>query len=161
MAGSYHQLGRVAELRGDYDAALDWYRKSLAIAEQLGDRAGMASTISQIGVLYTAIGRVAEAVPLNLQSLATRLQLQSPQVRINLHWLSHQRHALGADAFRAIVADHLDAGSMTGLFELLDDFDRQQGEKEEPAPATTAAPPPAPRRGLFARLRSRLGLSGP
>jgi len=42
-AGAYlHQLGVVAYRRGDYDAALDWYHKSLAIREQLGDRVGMA-----------------------------------------------------------------------------------------------------------------------
>src|SRR5262249_43231517 len=47
----YHQLGMVAQARGDYDAALEQYRKSLEISEQLGDRAGMATSYHQIGVL--------------------------------------------------------------------------------------------------------------
>lgn len=33
MASSYHQLGMVAQQRGDYERALDWYRQSLAIKE--------------------------------------------------------------------------------------------------------------------------------
>jgi Tetratricopeptide repeat len=45
-----HHLGMVAQDKGDYDGALDWYRKSLAILEQLGNRAGRASSSSQVGV---------------------------------------------------------------------------------------------------------------
>ena len=44
-------LGDLAQLRGDYDAALDWYRKSLAIKEQIGDRAGMAASYHQLGII--------------------------------------------------------------------------------------------------------------
>ena len=46
-----HQLGNVAYRRGDYDAALDWYNKSLAIKEQLGDPALMASSYHQLGMV--------------------------------------------------------------------------------------------------------------
>ena len=51
MATSYQQPGqRIVRRRGDYDAALDWYRKALAIDEQLGDRAGMAGSYHQLGI---------------------------------------------------------------------------------------------------------------
>ncbi len=40
LAGTYHQLGRVAEERRDFDAAEAWYRKALAVFERLGDGHG-------------------------------------------------------------------------------------------------------------------------
>ncbi len=43
MAALQRQMGIQAQSRGDYDAALDYYRRSLTAAEQLGDRAGVAS----------------------------------------------------------------------------------------------------------------------
>jgi hypothetical protein len=141
----------VAQLRGDDDAALDWYNKSLAISEQLGDRAKMATTISQMGILHTEKGRAADGVPLNLQSLALRLEIGSPNVPTDLYWLSRQRSMLGADAFCALVATHGDAESLTSLLALLDQFDAAQQE------AAPAAPPPAasaqPERGFRAALR--------
>ena len=46
-----HQLGLVLQNKGDYDAALDWYRKSLTILEQIGDRAGSARCYHQLGIV--------------------------------------------------------------------------------------------------------------
>ncbi len=123
IANSYHQLGIVAQDRNDFDAALGWYRQSLAIAEQLGDRAGMAFTISQMGALYTQTERAAEAVPLNLRSLSLRLEMESPQAATDLHWLSRQRSILGAEAFRSLVGQHVDAEGLKNVFALLDKFD--------------------------------------
>ena len=70
---------------GDNDA-LDWYRRSLAINEALGNRSGMANSLSEMGVLFTKTGIHAEGVSFNLRSLALRLELQLPQVRIDLNW---------------------------------------------------------------------------
>ena len=39
MATSYHQLGMLAQLRGDYDTAEPLYRRSLEISERIGDQA--------------------------------------------------------------------------------------------------------------------------
>ncbi|MHC4717073.1 MAG: tetratricopeptide repeat protein [Planctomycetota bacterium] len=49
LAASYHQLGRVAGDRGDLAAAEQWYGKSLAIKEALGNRPGMASSYHELG----------------------------------------------------------------------------------------------------------------
>lgn len=49
IAVSYHQLGMVAQLRGELDEAEQWYRKSLAIREQLNNQPGMASSYHQLG----------------------------------------------------------------------------------------------------------------
>jgi tetratricopeptide (TPR) repeat protein len=103
MAASYHQFGRVAQSRGAYDEALDWYRKSLAIFGDLGDRVGMAASRSQIGILCTERGDPASGVPLNLGSLALRLDLGVPELGIDLQWLRRQRNLLGEEPFWEIV----------------------------------------------------------
>jgi tetratricopeptide (TPR) repeat protein len=49
IAGTYHQLGWIAQDRGQLDQAEDWYRKALAIWEELGDRPGLAASYHQLG----------------------------------------------------------------------------------------------------------------
>ncbi len=49
LAVAYHQLGIVAQGRGDLAAAEGWYRRSLEIGEALGDRPGMAMSYGQLG----------------------------------------------------------------------------------------------------------------
>src|SRR5262249_53768098 len=120
MAISYHQLGRVAQERGDYEGALGWYRRSLAIVEELGNPAGVASTTSQIGILLTETGQVAAAVPYNLSALSTRLEMRLPQARIDIHWLGRQRAALGEKTFWEVVGQHLDQENADSLRQLLD-----------------------------------------
>ncbi len=121
-----HQLGNVAYLRGDYEAALEWYRRSLEISEALGDRASMASSYSQIGVLLTETGKPEEAVPLNLRSLAIRLELGVPQVGISLYDLTHQREALGEQRFLDVLKQHLDENGVNAVLKLLEDFAAKQ-----------------------------------
>ena len=70
MAASYHQLGNVACLRRRLDEAEDWYRKSLAIREDLGDRPGIAATYGQLGMTAQERGRLEEAEDWYRKSLA-------------------------------------------------------------------------------------------
>jgi len=46
-----HNLGILAQARGDYDTARNLYEQSLHIKEALGDRAGMATIYGQLGIL--------------------------------------------------------------------------------------------------------------
>jgi tetratricopeptide (TPR) repeat protein len=63
VATTWHQTGVVYEKAGQPEAAEDAYRKSLTIAVQLGDVARQASTLGQLGNLYTdVLGRAEEAV---------------------------------------------------------------------------------------------------
>ena len=48
----WHQTGMVYQEAGQPEAAEDAYRKSLAIKVRLGDVAGQASTLGQLGILY-------------------------------------------------------------------------------------------------------------
>ena len=120
MARSYHQLGMIAQDRGDYDHALDWYRQALTIAEELGDRAGMASTIGQIGVLLTETGRVREGLAWTIRGLSIRVAIGSPDVRIDVHWLRRQRELLGDEAFGAALRQELGDEGARGVLGLLD-----------------------------------------
>jgi tetratricopeptide (TPR) repeat protein len=52
VAVSWHQTGRVYQEAGQPQAAEDAYRQSLAINVRLGDVAGQASTLNQLGNLY-------------------------------------------------------------------------------------------------------------
>ena len=61
MAGSYHQLGMLAQDRGDYDEAARQYQRSLDISERLGDQAGMATSYHQLGMLAQDRGDYDEA----------------------------------------------------------------------------------------------------
>jgi hypothetical protein len=98
----------------------------------------MASTISQMGVLYTQKGRAAEAIPLNLRSLLLRLEIKSPQAAIDLHWLSRQRSILGTEAFRALLAEHLGADGVTNILAALDNLEAE-GQQSEATSALPAA----------------------
>ncbi|MFI6296626.1 CHAT domain-containing protein, partial [Nonomuraea sp. NPDC050790] len=61
IAVTYHQLGIVAQLRGRLDEADAWYRKSLTIEEELGDRPGMAGSYHQLGRVAQLRGLLDEA----------------------------------------------------------------------------------------------------
>jgi tetratricopeptide (TPR) repeat protein len=52
VAVAWHQIGRVYEEAQQFDAAETAYRRSLEIKTQIGDRAGQASSLGQLGTLY-------------------------------------------------------------------------------------------------------------
>jgi tetratricopeptide (TPR) repeat protein len=61
VATGYHQLGLLAQLRGDYDEAARQYQRSLDIKERLGDQPGMADSYGQLGILAQDRGDYDEA----------------------------------------------------------------------------------------------------
>jgi tetratricopeptide (TPR) repeat protein len=77
VAVSWHQTGIVYEMAKQPEAAEDAYRKSLAIKVRLGDLAGQASTLAQLGNLYTyAIGRLEEAVAFYRQAAEKYVEIR-------------------------------------------------------------------------------------
>jgi tetratricopeptide (TPR) repeat protein len=60
-AASYHNLGNVAYRQSDYDQAVHYYRRALAIDEELGNRNGVAVSHHQLGVIAQARGDYTEA----------------------------------------------------------------------------------------------------
>jgi tetratricopeptide (TPR) repeat protein len=67
--GYIHQLGVLAQARGDYDTAEQRYTQSLQISERLGNQAGLASTYHQLGTLAQARGDYDTAEQRYTQSL--------------------------------------------------------------------------------------------
>jgi hypothetical protein len=87
--------------RGEYEAALQQYERSLKIKEELGDRAGVARSRGQIGQLFTQLGRYPEAFGHSLFALVTFVDLQSPDARIAVNDLKNLRAKWGKKKFDA------------------------------------------------------------
>jgi tetratricopeptide (TPR) repeat protein len=90
LAGTYHQLGRVAQTRESLDDAEDWYTKSLAINEELGNRPGMAISYHQLGIVAQERGRLDEADDWYTKSLAIEEDLgNEPGMAVSYHQLGN------------------------------------------------------------------------
>ena len=55
-ANSLNNIGNVHRLRGDYDQALAYFERSLAIFTAIGDRSGEAMALSNIGIVHWSTG---------------------------------------------------------------------------------------------------------
>jgi tetratricopeptide (TPR) repeat protein len=63
VAVIWHQTGMVYQKAGQFDAAETAYRRSLEIKTQIGNRAGQADSLVQLGNLYNNyLNRLEEAV---------------------------------------------------------------------------------------------------
>ena len=51
VARVLHLVGTVSTQRGEYDKAAESYKKSLQIRERIGDKAGMASLLSNLAIV--------------------------------------------------------------------------------------------------------------
>jgi tetratricopeptide (TPR) repeat protein len=88
LAVVYHQLGNVLYLRGNFGAAEQWYRKSLAIREALGDHRGLAGSFHQLGMVAQDRGNLAAAEQWYRKSLAILEALgDRPRVAASYHQL--------------------------------------------------------------------------
>ena len=90
-AALMHNFGIAQQNRGNYEAALDYYQRSLKILEEIGNVAGVASSQAQIGQLLAETGHYAEAFGMLLNALGVFLQLQSPNARIVVNTLKTLR----------------------------------------------------------------------
>jgi tetratricopeptide (TPR) repeat protein len=71
VAVIWHQIGIVHQDAGAYDAAETAYRRALAIKTQLNNRAGQATTLTMLGVIYIDnLQRPEEAVTFYRQAAA-------------------------------------------------------------------------------------------
>ncbi len=58
-----------------YAKALDYYQQSLAIEKQVGNEAGVGTTLNNIGLVYDNLGEYRKALDYYQQSLAIDKQL--------------------------------------------------------------------------------------
>jgi tetratricopeptide (TPR) repeat protein len=121
MAVIYHRLGMTAEDRGRLDEADDWYRKSLAIKEELGDRPGMAATYHQLGMTAQRRGRLEEADDWCRKSLAIAEELgDRPSIATTYHELGNTAYLRGRleeadDWYRKSLAIAEELGDRPGM----------------------------------------------
>lgn len=94
LAVACHNLGRVAEDRGDIAAAEGWSLKSLEIKEALGDRPGMAASYHQFGSVAYLHGDLGAA------ECWTRKALEVKKALGNRPGMASSYHQLGMIAQR-------------------------------------------------------------
>jgi len=75
QANWIHQLGVLAQVRGDYGEAARQYQRCLDIFERLGDQAGMATTYHNLGILAQGRGNYDEAARLYQRALDIKERL--------------------------------------------------------------------------------------
>ncbi|MGN9760566.1 tetratricopeptide repeat protein [Streptomyces sp. SD31] len=71
-AGFLHELGTIADARGEYGTAEEYYRNSLAISEKRGDRAGISLAYHQLSILAVRREDYGKAEELCRKSLAIK-----------------------------------------------------------------------------------------
>jgi tetratricopeptide (TPR) repeat protein len=94
-----HNLGILLQARGDYESALKQYDKSLKIAEEFGDRAGVARSRGQIGELFSETNRFPEAFDNLFTALRIFSEIGSPDARIVTNYLRTLRAKWGVESF--------------------------------------------------------------
>lgn len=77
---SEHILGTCLARRGELDAAAEWFRRARATYERLGDRAGAAIALANLGEALRQCGHVAEARRAWDEALAAAHGLGNPRV---------------------------------------------------------------------------------
>jgi tetratricopeptide (TPR) repeat protein len=75
IAGASHNLGAVAYLLGDYEAARDLRQEALTICREIGFRWGVADALRHLGDAHRRLGQDAEARQLYEESLALKREL--------------------------------------------------------------------------------------
>jgi tetratricopeptide (TPR) repeat protein len=86
-------------LRGEYDKAEKLYRESLDIKKKIGDTAGVASSIGQLGRIHEEKGNYKEAMEHYIISLSIFLKIGSPDAEIVIDYLKRLRKTIGKKQF--------------------------------------------------------------
>lgn len=75
LAAIHHRLGIAAELRSDLAAADQWYRRSMEVMEELGNRSSVGDSCHQLGVAAQRRGDLSAAEEWFLTALEIREEL--------------------------------------------------------------------------------------
>ena len=71
-AKALNNIGNVYRRLSDYDRALEYYEKALALNEELGNKDGVAASIGNIGIVYEKLSLFAKALEFYVKALALR-----------------------------------------------------------------------------------------
>jgi len=92
-------LGIFFQDRGDYRKALAEYEKSLKIKEEIGNRAGVASSLGQMGQLFIKCGKYLKAFKNLSTAFSIFAELQSPYAKTAVNDLKELRSIWGGQNF--------------------------------------------------------------
>ena len=70
-----NNIGQIFKARGDYDKALEYSERVLAICREIGDKAGEGTTLNNLSQIFTARGDYATALTYLEQSLAIQREI--------------------------------------------------------------------------------------
>ncbi|MFD3621071.1 tetratricopeptide repeat protein [Streptomyces sp. NPDC058676] len=120
-AAYIHQLGIIAQKRGDYAQAEERYRAALTILEELGDRSGIASSYHQLGIIAELRGDYAQAEERYRASLAMEVELGNRAgIAISYHQLGiiaqlRGDYAQAEERYRASLSIKEELGNRAGI----------------------------------------------
>jgi tetratricopeptide (TPR) repeat protein len=122
LSNILHQIGNVHYLKGDYKAALTHYQKSIEIKEKIGDIAGAAISMAQMGTLYFKQSKCETALKLFIQAFLVFAKIGSPYANQAKKYIVEVREKLHEEQFNAILKE----------FNLpLDAFDKTEAEEHQ------------------------------
>ncbi|MEU9782823.1 CHAT domain-containing protein [Streptomyces phaeochromogenes] len=98
LAITYHQLGMVAQARGQLNEAEDWYHQSLTITEDLGNRPDLAMTYGQLSLLAEEQQQPSEALKWMVQCVTQFEQFPHPSTGPGPTHLKRMTNSLGIRA---------------------------------------------------------------
>jgi len=120
-AAYIHQLGRLAQDRGDYAEAEQRYQQALQIHEQLGSQADVAGSYHQLGIVAQHRGDYAEAEQRYQQALQIRERLGNQADMSGsyhyLGWLAQLRgdYAEAEQRYQQALQINEQLGDQTGM----------------------------------------------
>ena len=163
IAGSLHQLGRIAQALGEYAEAERLYHQSLEIKEE-GNRAGIASTLYELGRLAYQTGDRDKARHLYQRSLDINEELgDQPSIAKTLGELGRLAHSeddqVGAEKlYRQAVTSLREIGDVVNasvwMFNLAVLYE-EQDRLDEAVPLLEQAVEVAERTGFYEAERWR------
>jgi tetratricopeptide (TPR) repeat protein len=88
-----NNIGMVYHAWGKYDEAIEYYKKSLKITEEVGDRKGEGVSLNNIGMVYNAWGKYDQAIDYHKKSLKILEEIgavEAEKVRKNLKQIQEE-----------------------------------------------------------------------
>jgi diguanylate cyclase (GGDEF)-like protein len=68
-ADAYNLIGNIYDRKGDYNDAIEYHHKSLAIRRRIGDHSAQAGSLNNIGIAYTQMAQFSDAFEYLINSL--------------------------------------------------------------------------------------------
>lgn len=124
LGDGYIRLGLYEKLKGDCDAAVAYYRKSLYYRKKIGDIQLIAKTYSNIGVAYNTCDKTDSAIYYHLQALRLAESIHDDEIQAKSYnnlGIAYQRNKDWKDAeyyYRKGIEQYKKLGSQPDVITL-------------------------------------------